>query len=123
MGCRDPTVPAAWRDLPGVLRASFEQLLQAVATTDDCESLPAGLVHSDCHLGNVIESADGPILIDWAGGGRGPFVASLGWLLYTAAVQTRAASPGRSRRSSLVPSSTATSPDDTPHRRGGRGPS
>jgi Ser/Thr protein kinase RdoA (MazF antagonist) len=75
-------------DMPGVLRAPFEQLQQAVATTDDCESLPAGLVHSDCHLGNVIECTDGPVLIDWAGAGRGPFVASLGWLLYTAAVQT-----------------------------------
>jgi aminoglycoside phosphotransferase (APT) family kinase protein len=45
------------------------------------ERLPAGdgLCHGDLHPGNVIMTAEGPRLIDWAGAMRAPAGLDLGW--------------------------------------------
>ena len=46
------------------------------------ESLPPGdgLCHTDLSPGNVIMTAEGPKLVDWAGAKRGPAVLELGFL-------------------------------------------
>jgi Ser/Thr protein kinase RdoA (MazF antagonist) len=77
--------------VPHDLLKEYEQLNRDVARTRDCEEAPLGLVHSDCHLANVIAVGARPVLFDWEGSGLGPLVAALGWLLFTAAV----ASPDR----------------------------
>jgi Ser/Thr protein kinase RdoA (MazF antagonist) len=45
------------------------------------ERLPPGdgLCHGDLHSGNVIMTAEGPRLIDWAGAMRAPAGLDLGW--------------------------------------------
>ena len=73
--------------VPTDLRAAFSDLRRDVDQTNACEAAPVGLLHPDCHLGNAIVRSDGtPVLVDWAGAGLGPLIASLGWLLFTAAV-------------------------------------
>jgi Ser/Thr protein kinase RdoA (MazF antagonist) len=65
--------------------AARQSLLYEVDGLDDCADLPHGLVHPDFVPANVIRSADrGPVIIDWAGSGRGPRLWSLGYLLWTA---------------------------------------
>jgi Ser/Thr protein kinase RdoA (MazF antagonist) len=50
---------------------------------DDCGGLPQALLHPDFVLPNVVASAQrGLVLVDWTGGGRGPRLWSLGFLLY-----------------------------------------
>ncbi len=73
---------------------TYETLWAALDATDDCEALPSGLIHSDCHLANTILTPEGqPVLIDWVGSGQGPRVAALGLLLYTCAVQAPGDAP------------------------------
>jgi Ser/Thr protein kinase RdoA (MazF antagonist) len=70
-------------------RNSFESLKMELEATSDCEALPFGLIHSDCHLDNAIQLPGERIaLIDWVGAGQGPRVASVGLLLYSAVVQS-----------------------------------
>jgi hypothetical protein len=45
--------------------AGRSRLSRELADTSDCESAPAGLVHSDCHVGLVVVSHRGPVLFDW----------------------------------------------------------
>lgn len=75
-------------DVPADQRGPYERLQRDLAATNDCEDLPHTLVHSDCHLANVIDAPRGAVLIDWQGAGQGPALASLGWFLYSAAVQS-----------------------------------
>ncbi|MGH2551786.1 MAG: phosphotransferase enzyme family protein, partial [Thermomicrobiales bacterium] len=87
-------VPADARELLETFQAQLE-------ATNDCECLPSGLIHSDCHLDNTIESPDREIiLIDWVGAGQGPKLAPIGVLLYSAIVQ----SPGDVPSNFLRPS-------------------
>jgi Ser/Thr protein kinase RdoA (MazF antagonist) len=51
--------------VPSELRHDFDRLSRELADTSDCESAPAGLVHSDCHVGNVVVSHRGPVLFGW----------------------------------------------------------
>lgn len=52
---------------------------------DGCSDLPHGIVHPDFVPVNVIRSPDrGPVVVDWAGSGRGPRLWSLGFLLWAA---------------------------------------
>ncbi len=75
-------------DVPADQRDLYERLDRDVRATSACEDLPHTLVHSDCHLANVIQTDRGAVLIDWEGAGQGPAVAALGWLLYSATVQS-----------------------------------
>jgi Ser/Thr protein kinase RdoA (MazF antagonist) len=104
----DLALARTWLDdvrdhVPDAQRAAFEQLCADVDATDDCEELPSCLVHSDCHLGNVIDSHQGPVLFDWEGAGQGPAVAAFGWLLYTAAVQAPDGPPEPAREQEQQP--------------------
>ena len=77
--------------VPAAYGGEYDALRDTLERTRDCEALPAeahGLVHSDCHLGNALETRDGEVAwVDWDGAGRGPRVAALGLLLYSCAVQ------------------------------------
>ncbi|MGP8159628.1 MAG: hypothetical protein ACLQGJ_00165, partial [Candidatus Dormibacteria bacterium] len=56
-------------------------LLEEVRAVDDCEDLPAALLHPDFVRANAITAADGSlVMIDWTGAGRGPWLWSLGFL-------------------------------------------
>ena len=46
--------------------------------------MPEAFLHPDPVKGNVIVTPCGPVLVDWAGAGRGPRLASLAALLHTA---------------------------------------
>jgi Ser/Thr protein kinase RdoA (MazF antagonist) len=68
-------------------RAQYESLLELLAHLDDGKALPHAFVHPDFHRGNVLATDDDVVVIDWTGAGRGPRVASLGVLLFTAAAK------------------------------------
>ena len=60
-------------------------LRSELASLDDAEDLPQGVVHPDFVPFNVIRSPEyGPVVIDWLGAGRGPRLWSLGFLLWAA---------------------------------------
>ena len=82
-------------DVPPNLRDTFSRLRHDVQETSACDTATTGLVHPDCHVGNVIRSPRGPVLFDWEGAGVGPMVAALGWLLFSSSV----AGPGHARAS------------------------
>jgi len=50
---------------------------------DDGRGLPEAFLHPDPVRNNVIVTPGGPVLVDWAGAGRGPRLASLAGLLHT----------------------------------------
>jgi Ser/Thr protein kinase RdoA (MazF antagonist) len=75
-------------DVPADQRDIYDRLDRDVRATNDCEDLPRTLVHSDCHLANAIHTDRGAVLLDWEGTGQGPAIAALGWLLYSAVVQS-----------------------------------
>jgi Ser/Thr protein kinase RdoA (MazF antagonist) len=80
--------------MPSENLAEYEALQAALDATDDCETLPVGLTHSDSHLDNAILTPDGqPVLIDWVGSGQGPRIAALGVLLYSCAVRAPGDAP------------------------------
>jgi aminoglycoside phosphotransferase (APT) family kinase protein len=63
--------------------AARRTLIQELGELDACEDLPHGIVHPDFVPANVIRSPEhGPVVIDWAGSGRGPRLWSLGFLLW-----------------------------------------
>jgi len=81
--------------VPRDLRDEYEDLRVALDATHDCEDLPHGLIHSDCHLANVLRTPGGHVvLFDWEGAGQGPRVADLGLLLYSCAIQAPYEPPG-----------------------------
>jgi Ser/Thr protein kinase RdoA (MazF antagonist) len=81
--------------VPSELRREHDALRAALAATADGEDLPFGLIHSDAHLANAVQAADGGVaLFDWDGAGQGPRAAALGWLLYTCAVGAPGDPPG-----------------------------
>src|SRR5262249_3893941 len=60
----------------------YELLSDRVAKLDDCEGLPAAIVHPDFSAANVIITPSGDsMLVDWTAAGRGPRILSLGTLL------------------------------------------
>jgi Ser/Thr protein kinase RdoA (MazF antagonist) len=77
--------------VPAEHRAAYDALRATLKSTRDCEDLPPaahGLLHSDCHLANAVETVDGGVAwFDWDGAGQGPRIAALGLLLYSCAVQ------------------------------------
>jgi Ser/Thr protein kinase RdoA (MazF antagonist) len=56
---------------------ALDTIRRAVAAADGGEGLPEALVHPDPVPKNVIFTAGGPVLIDWASAGRGPRLASM----------------------------------------------
>ena len=83
--------------VPREQRRDYEAARAALAATADGEDLPRGLIHSDAHLANAVQTTDGGVaLFDWDGAGQGPRAAALGWLLYTCAVAAPDDPPGPS---------------------------
>jgi Ser/Thr protein kinase RdoA (MazF antagonist) len=65
--------------------AARQTLDSELSRLDDCSGLPHGVVHPDFVPANVIRSPErGPVVVDWAGSGRGPRLWSLGFLLWAA---------------------------------------
>jgi Ser/Thr protein kinase RdoA (MazF antagonist) len=70
----EPRVAVGDRDQLDVLR-------RALADADDATGLPEAFIHPDPVPKNTIFTKDGPVLVDWAGAGRGPRIASLALVL------------------------------------------
>ena len=70
--------------LPDEYRALHQQISELLPEADDCHGMPEAFLHPDPVKGNVIVTPCGPVLVDWAGAGRGPRLASLAALLHTA---------------------------------------
>lgn len=65
--------------------AARQTLDRELVRLDDCSDLPPGVVHPDFVPANVIRCPGrGPVVVDWAGSGRGPRLWSLGFLLWAA---------------------------------------
>jgi Ser/Thr protein kinase RdoA (MazF antagonist) len=59
----------------------LDVLSQALAEADDSTGLREAFVHPDPVPKNAVFTRDGPVLVDWAGAGRGPRLTSLGLVL------------------------------------------
>jgi Ser/Thr protein kinase RdoA (MazF antagonist) len=70
----EPRVAVADLDALAVLR-------RALDGADDGAGLPEAFVHPDPVPKNTVFTAEGPVLVDWAGAGRGPRLASLALVL------------------------------------------
>jgi Ser/Thr protein kinase RdoA (MazF antagonist) len=64
--------------LPGLLGARDELRAELAAQ-------PAVLVHGDCHTGNIVHAADGPVFCDWQSTGAGRATSDLAHLHVRAA--------------------------------------
>jgi Ser/Thr protein kinase RdoA (MazF antagonist) len=62
-------------------REQLEVLRGALADADDATGLPEAFVHPDPVPKNTVFTKDGPVLVDWAGAGWGPRLASLALVL------------------------------------------
>lgn len=82
-------------DLDGRVPAGQRELYDLIQTLmpegDDASGLPEAFVHPDPVRNNVIVTPDGPVLVDWAGAGTGPRLASLAGLLHSAGPRHAAA--------------------------------
>jgi methyltransferase (TIGR00027 family) len=72
-----PSVP------PGQ-EGAYEVLKQELGSGNSFAGLPEALAHPDFVLPNVVSSAEGLVVVDWAGTGRGPRLACIGWALWAA---------------------------------------
>jgi Ser/Thr protein kinase RdoA (MazF antagonist) len=63
-------------------RTAYQALCARVAALDAGDGLPEALTHPDFVLSNVVATADGMVLVDWSGTGRGPRAWSLAFFLY-----------------------------------------
>jgi Ser/Thr protein kinase RdoA (MazF antagonist) len=70
----EPRVAAEDRD-------QLEVLGRALGEADDSGGLPEAFVHPDPVPKNTVFTKDGPVLVDWAGAGRGPRLASMALVL------------------------------------------
>jgi Ser/Thr protein kinase RdoA (MazF antagonist) len=73
--------------IPDSERSAFAALQAEIAGLDAAGGLPEGLIHPDFVLANVVATADGMVLVDWAGAGRGPRLWPLAFLLYAEAAK------------------------------------
>ena len=69
--------------------AGHAWLTELLAEADDCAGLPEALLHPDFVPANALGLA--PVIIDWAGCGRGPRLWPLAWLLWAAGERSAAA--------------------------------
>lgn len=84
----------------------YEKLKSKLEEMDDFEDLPRTFIHPDLVPPNVITANSGDlVVIDWAGSGTGPRIASLGFLLSAAGhrsmAQVKAVAEGYSKHVSL----------------------
>ncbi len=72
-------------DLEGRVPAEHDRTYRALrdllGKADDGHGLPEAFIHPDPVPVNAISTPAGPVLVDWAGAGRGPRLASLAALL------------------------------------------
>ncbi len=74
----------------------YESLVRLVAEADTCHHLPQALIHPDPVRKNfLVDGSNELVIIDWAGAGRGPRIASLAVLLLTCALTQDGWSPER----------------------------
>jgi methyltransferase (TIGR00027 family) len=77
----EPRVPPTQQPLYQSLR---DELRRADKRAEEIDDLPHALLHPDFVPANVMTSRGGElVLVDWAGVGRGPRLASLGFLLWS----------------------------------------
>jgi len=69
--------------------ALLDQLRAVAERADDCQDLPHCVVHPDFVPVNAVQGERSPVIVDWAGAGRGPRLWSLGFLLWAAASPPR----------------------------------
>jgi Ser/Thr protein kinase RdoA (MazF antagonist) len=70
--------------VPPELRAPYDGLVAALHRIPQDADLPRAIIHTDCHLGNAIQTPRGDlVMIDWDGAGVGPAVLDVGYLLIT----------------------------------------
>jgi Ser/Thr protein kinase RdoA (MazF antagonist) len=62
----------------------YDSLLALLGNGDSGDGLPEGFLHPDATRSNVIATPEGLVLVDWAGAGTGPRLASLAVLLHSA---------------------------------------
>jgi Ser/Thr protein kinase RdoA (MazF antagonist) len=60
---------------------AFETLGRALAAADAAAGLPEAFIHPDPVPKNAVFTTAGPVLVDWAGAGRGPRLVSLALVL------------------------------------------
>jgi Ser/Thr protein kinase RdoA (MazF antagonist) len=73
--------------VPDEERAAYAALRAEIDALDCGDGLPEALVHPDFVLANVVATAAGMVLVDWAAAGRGPRLWSLAFLLYAEAAK------------------------------------
>jgi Ser/Thr protein kinase RdoA (MazF antagonist) len=82
--------------VPDGSRPQYESLMAQLTAADDCSGLPDALIHPDPVLKNTIVIEDGSqVVIDWAGAGRGPRLASVAVMLWSNALSKGGWSPRR----------------------------
>lgn len=69
--------------------ALLDRLRETGERADDFHDLPHSVVHPDFVPANAIRGERSPVIVEWAGAGRGPRLWSLGYLLWAAANQAR----------------------------------
>jgi len=78
-------------DVEGRAPSAYERIHQSIKALlprgDDGRGLPESFLHPDPVRNNVIATPGGPVLVDWAGAGTGPRLASLAALLGTVSPQ------------------------------------
>ena len=63
-------------------RGKYDWLVAQVASAEDCEGLPEAFTHANYGRHSTIQRPDGElVVVAWADSGRGPRLATLGWLL------------------------------------------
>ena len=85
--------PSRGHELPGERgggrcprrQRGFELLRDRVECADDAEGLPEALTHGNYHAWSAVGPPETPVIVGWAGSGRGPRLPAFAWLLTTAA--------------------------------------
>jgi Ser/Thr protein kinase RdoA (MazF antagonist) len=69
-------------------RRHYDTLRRELSDLDDVSDLPEALLHPDFVLANVVASrAQGMVVVDWTGAGRGPRLWPLAFLLFAEAAK------------------------------------
>ena len=77
--------------VPPEHRQLYELINELMPEGDDAKGLPEAFLHPDPVRSNVVVTPGGPVLLDWAGAGTGPRLASLAGLLHSAGPRHAAA--------------------------------
>jgi Ser/Thr protein kinase RdoA (MazF antagonist) len=64
--------------VPPYRSVEYRRLVAQLEQIPNFSACPQTLIHGDCHLGNIVVTADGaPVLIDWEAAGRGAAIIDL----------------------------------------------